>query len=54
MDQRRFIVRNKVFTDVEMQHLETLAGKKTSNDEQAEETVPTPEQTDQPLEEINI
>ncbi|ETE60833.1 Tubulin-specific chaperone A, partial [Ophiophagus hannah] len=38
-----------------MQHLEILAKKKrTNNDEQAEETAPTPEQTDQPVEETNI
>ncbi|KAG8144374.1 hypothetical protein E2320_012896 [Naja naja] len=36
-----------------MQHLEILAKKKTTNnDEEAE--APTPKQTDQPVEEINI
>ncbi|ETE58338.1 hypothetical protein L345_15939 [Ophiophagus hannah] len=30
VDQRCFIIHNNVFTDVEMQHLETLARKKTT------------------------
>uniref|UniRef100_A0A2D4IUV0 Uncharacterized protein n=1 Tax=Micrurus lemniscatus lemniscatus TaxID=129467 RepID=A0A2D4IUV0_MICLE len=54
MDQRHFIIHKKMFTDAEMQHLEKLAKKKTSNDKQAEEIVPTPEKTDQPAEETNI
>ncbi|KAG8139580.1 hypothetical protein E2320_002351 [Naja naja] len=44
MDQRPFIILNEVFTDVVIQHLEILAKKKTTNnDEEAEETAPTPE-----------